>query len=131
MMDEAVLNTSNNADYRRYIRDHFIIRAVISLPKNTFVRADSSVKTSILYLVKKTRKDTTQPGIFMAVSNSVGHTDSGRDDPGSSDLDKILDNFKRFRTWRNNIWLTKRASSNIRLPIGSMFITTTQNITKS
>ena len=96
VMDEAVLNTSNNADYRRYISDHFIIRAVISLPKNTFVRAGSSVKTSILYLVKKTRKDTTQPGIFMAVSNSVGHTDSGRDDPGSNDLDKILDNFKRF-----------------------------------
>lgn len=96
VMDEAVLNTSDNAAYRRYIQNHFIVRAVISLPRNTFVRADSSVKTSILYLTKKAPDDATQPGIFMAVSNSVGHTDAGKDDPDSSDLGEILDNFRKF-----------------------------------
>ena len=54
VMDESVLNTIRNRPFREYLLRKFIIRVVISLPKNTFVKAQGSVKTSVLYLRKKT-----------------------------------------------------------------------------
>ena len=96
VMDESVLNTSSNKVFRDFIRNHFVIKAVISLPKSTFVKADSAVKTSILYLVKKSIEDETQPNIFMAISEHVGHTDSGKEEPEQNDLNIILEKFKKF-----------------------------------
>lgn len=96
VMDESILNTAGAEPIRRWLLDHFVIRAVISLPRNTFVKAESIVKTSILYLVKKEHSEETQDEIFMAISENVGHTDSGREIKELSDLDTILSNFKQF-----------------------------------
>jgi len=86
IIDESVLNTETAKDFRDYIRKYFIIRAIISLPRNTFVNADTNVKTSILYLIKKEKIDESQTPIFMAISNSVGHTDAGKEDLKNLDL---------------------------------------------
>lgn len=96
IMDESVLNTKSNKVFRNYIKDKFIVRAVISLPKNTFVNTGSGVKTSVLYLVKKEKSDEKQPKVFMAISQNVGHTDSGRLTSETSDLDDILEEFQKF-----------------------------------
>lgn len=96
IMDESVLNTKSNKVFRDYIKDKFIIRAVISLPKNTFVNTGSGVKTSVLYLVKKEQPEEKQPKVFMAISQNVGHTDSGKLTPETSDLDNILVKFREF-----------------------------------
>ena len=96
IMDESVLNTKSNKVFRDYIKDKFIIRAVISLPKNTFVNTGSGVKTSVLYLVKKEKPEEKQPKVFMAISQNVGHTDSGKLTPETSDLDDILEEFQKF-----------------------------------
>ena len=96
VMDESVLNTKSNKVFRDYIRDKFIIRAVISLPQNTFVNTGSGVKTSVLYLVKKEKPEEKQPKVFMAISQNVGHTDSGKLTPEASDLDDILEKFRKF-----------------------------------
>lgn len=96
VMDESVLNTKSNKVFRDYIKDRFIIRAVISLPKNTFVNTGSGVKTSVLYLVKKKHLQEKQPKVFMAISQNVGHTDSGKLTPETSDLKNILEKFQEF-----------------------------------
>lgn len=96
VMDESVLNTATEKEYRDFIRDNFIIKAVISLPRNTFVNADTTVKTSVLYLIKKAEPQETQPDVFMAMSNNVGHSDSGKKTPELEDLKIILEEFKRF-----------------------------------
>lgn len=96
IMDESVLNTKSNKVFRNYIKDKFIVRAVISLPKNTFVNTGSGVKTSVLYLVKKEKPEEKQPKVFMAISQNVGHTDSGRLTSETSDLDDILEEFQKF-----------------------------------
>lgn len=96
VIDESVLNAGSEKPFREFIRSHFIIKAVISLPKNTFVKAETGVKTSILYLVKKINSDEQQPHIFMAVSENVGHTDSGKPCPEKSDLNSILTEFRKF-----------------------------------
>lgn len=110
VIDESVLNADQEKDYRKFILDRFIVKAVISLPRNTFANADTMTKTSILYLRKKTSVYEQQPPIFMAISQNVGHSDSGRSEPEKCDLMKIekngkmvnseiktiLENFKNF-----------------------------------
>jgi type I restriction enzyme M protein len=96
VIDESVLNAGTEKDFRDFIRKHFLIRAVISLPSNTFVKAEANVKTSVLYLVKKVSKEEQQPDIFMAISKNVGHTDSGKPSPDLNDLDDILEKYKAF-----------------------------------
>ena len=98
IMDESVLNTKSNEPFRGYIKEKFIIRAVISLPQNTFVNAQSGVKTSVLYLVKKKTPDEQQPKVFMAISRNVGHSDTGKETPEKSDLDSILEDFRKFES---------------------------------
>lgn len=96
LIDESILNTDSNENIRLFIKKNFIIKAVISLPKNTFVNADTGVKTSILYLVKKERQDESQPKVFMAISQNVGHSDSGKETPELSDLNTIYNEFQKF-----------------------------------
>jgi len=96
IIDESVLNTSSEKDFRDFIKRRFIIKSVISLPRNTFVKADTSVKTSVLYLMKKEHEDEEQPNIFMAISKNVGHNDSGKKTPKLNDLQRIAGEFRRF-----------------------------------
>ena len=86
VIDDTPLNGSSQAAkaYRKFIRKYFIIKAVISLPKNTFVNADTSPKVSILYLKKKE-----------TANESVGHDSTGRES-NDSDLDLIKQYFDEF-----------------------------------
>lgn len=103
VIDESVLNTEGQGKvmqkFREWLRERFIVRAIISLPKNTFVNADAGVKTSVLYLTKKTSPSEKQPKVFMAISNDVGHNDTGRitdEKEGWGDLGGILNSFRKF-----------------------------------
>jgi len=96
VIDDSVLNTDSHRDIREFIRKKFIIKAIISLPRNTFVNADAGVKTSILYLIKRERDDEPQPKVFMALSENVGHSDSGKPTPELNDLMNILKEFEKF-----------------------------------
>src|SRR3989338_7344167 len=103
VIDESVLNTEGQGKvmqkFREWLRERFIVRAIISLPKNTFVNADAGVKTSVLYLTKKTNATEKQPRVFMAISNNVGHNDAGRitdEKEGWGDLGSILNSFTKF-----------------------------------
>ncbi|MGH9195881.1 MAG: HsdM family class I SAM-dependent methyltransferase, partial [Acidimicrobiia bacterium] len=97
IIDDSVLNTTTTAFVRRWLRERFYIRAVVSLPKNCFVVAGSASKTSILVLEKKAERSEDQPSVFMAKSKSVGHTDSGKPDLTGSDLPAVLQEWTRFR----------------------------------
>jgi len=96
VMDESVLNTLTSQPFREYILRKFILRAVISLPKNTFVKAQGSVKTSVLYLRKKTDESEQQPNVFMAICSNVGHSDSGKERPQLNELPNVLEAFQYF-----------------------------------
>lgn len=96
VMDDSVLNTASNMEMRDFIMDRFVVVAVIGLPKNTFVKAQGSVGTSVLLLRKKLRKSEQQPVIYMALCGNVGHTDSGKERPELNQLPDILDEFHSF-----------------------------------
>lgn len=101
VIDESVLNTEGRGKimqkFRTWLRSKYIIRAVISLPKNTFVNQDAGVKTSVIYLTKRKDESEIQPEIFMAISEDVGHNDSGRETSEWGDLGLILESYKKFQ----------------------------------
>jgi type I restriction enzyme M protein len=79
VVDEAVLNTPEYSGVRRFIREHFFIKAVISLARDAFkYLAHTDAKTSILYLAKKPRSEVVQrEPIFFAHAERVGYGATG------------------------------------------------------
>ena len=69
---------------RDFIRDKFLICAIVSLPGDTFRRSGSRVKTSVLLLEKKRMQTDKQPGCFAFFSEYLGIDDLT---PRASDAD--------------------------------------------
>lgn len=108
VIDESILNTEQDKIFRDYILQNYIIKAVISLPRNAFINAETTTKTSILYLRKKLNQTEKQPPIFMAMSQNIGHGDSGRQQSERCDLFRIIDkNGKIINSSIKNIILEK------------------------
>ena len=83
--DDTLLNGPSAKKHREFLRQHFIIRQVISLPFNAFFKAQANIKTSILHLRRK-RLGEEQGAIFMAITNNVGHDDRKQDTPHRDNL---------------------------------------------
>ena len=90
VIDNSVLNGVNSQRYRDFLLKHFIVRQVVSLPFNTFFRAQANVQTSVLHLKKK--EDGEEQGhVFMAILNNVGHDDHQADTPDRDNTLTLLD----------------------------------------
>lgn len=98
VMDDSVLNTKTNQSIREFVSEKFITKAVIALPKNTFVNAGGTVGTSILYLRKKDHIEESQPPIYMAICANVGHNDTGKDRSELNTLPAILAEIRQFES---------------------------------
>lgn len=72
VIDDSILSGKKYEYVRDFIRNRFIVRAVISLHGDAFQRVGSRVKTSVLYLVKRPKGDTSQPNVFMYESRYIG-----------------------------------------------------------
>jgi type I restriction enzyme M protein len=96
VMDDGVLNTDEYENIRNFIRKHYFIKAVISLPQITFKHlAKSSPKASIIYLVKKHNpQDVQKEPIFFAHAEKVGIDTRGK--RCRNDLDSITEKFQQF-----------------------------------
>jgi type I restriction-modification system DNA methylase subunit len=97
ILDEAILNTDDYTQVRGFIREHFYIKAVISLTTDTFVPVSRTMtKTSILYAIKKddlTAKQ--QEPIFFAHAEKVGIDTRRKVCP--NDLPSILSKYTEFK----------------------------------
>jgi type I restriction enzyme M protein len=98
VIDESILNTDTDKDCRDFIYDNFLIKAIISLPRMTFLRAGANVKTSIMYLEKKRDSKEEQPYTFYARCENSGFNPRNlrKVDRSSSDLDAILQKYIKF-----------------------------------
>ena len=74
ILDEGILNTDDYSVFREFVKQHFYIKAIISLTEDTFVPvSETSTKTSILYAVKKQDPTAVQcEPIFFAHAEKVG-----------------------------------------------------------
>lgn len=96
VIDESVLNTDSNKPFRDWMFMNYYIKAVISLPRSAFLETGSSVKTSILFLVKKAEPTIDQPYTFYARSENIGY-DKRLQDLSKNDLTNILTTYNKFK----------------------------------
>lgn len=95
VLPDGVLSNSTAKPVRDYMREHAIIKAVISLPSETFASTGTSIPTNVVYLQKK-RPGDVQGDIFMARADYVGRRANG-DPLKENDLPFILE---KFREWQ-------------------------------
>ncbi|MFB6145892.1 MAG: N-6 DNA methylase [Candidatus Nanohaloarchaea archaeon] len=98
VLDEGILNTSQYKRVRRYIKENFYIKAMISLTSDTFVPvSNTNTKTSILYAIKKENKsDKQKEPIFFAHVDKVGLDTKGK--ACDNHLRDVLDKFSEFKS---------------------------------
>lgn len=96
VIDESVLNTQTDKPFRDWMFRNCYIRAIISLSHWSFFEAGSNVKTSILFLEKKTEPSEDQPITFYARSENIGY-EKMKQDPSKSDLPQIRNAYFKFK----------------------------------
>ena len=125
VIDDSVLSGSTYAFVRAFIRERFIIRAVISIHGDAFQRSGARAKTSILYLTKRTCRDEYQPSIFAYESLYVGRDDVVPRTPPSvaelarqsavDEMEEILGIFEKYRKGEDGDWLVSPEALSDRL----------------
>jgi len=75
VIDETLLSSDNFAYVRDFIRENFLVRAIISLPGDAFRRSGARVKTSVLCLEKKAQPNDEQANVFYAFAENIGVDD--------------------------------------------------------
>lgn len=78
IIDDGILSGSDYSWFRTFIRKHFLIRGVISMPGDAFQRSKARVKTSFLILEKRESLYQDQPPVFMFACKYVGNDDPSR-----------------------------------------------------
>ena len=77
VIDDTLLSSDQGIfrSIRTFIREQFLVRAIISLPGDAFRRQGSRVKTSILVLEKKHQSADTQPACYGFFAERLGVDD--------------------------------------------------------
>ena len=114
VIDDSVLGGKQYADVRDFIRERFIIRAIISLHGDAFQRAGARAKTSILYLIKR-ETDTSQPAVFVYETRYVGLDDvvprtrpsvaEAARERAANEIDEITEAFENYLVGKKGSWL--------------------------
>jgi len=109
IVPDGILCNSGDAYIREYImgtKDEetgeflggkAILKAVVSLPTETFAISGTGAKTSFIYLQKKRHPAEKQGPVFMAVAEHVGYLKKGKSevpDPAGNDLVEIADKYR-------------------------------------
>lgn len=105
IIDDSVLSGDSYSHVRNYLRNNFIIKAVISLPGDAFKRSTARVKTSILILKLKI-DDESQADIFMysvkyiglekKIAKRIGVPTEKLDELKRQERDKLVDDYRNF-----------------------------------
>lgn len=98
VLPDGILTNSSSQYVRDFLMENAQIEAVVSLPQFAFSHFGAGVKSSLLFLRKKTKNEkTTNYPVFMAIAEHIGYDATGRTDR-QNDLNNILEKFKEFRT---------------------------------
>jgi type I restriction enzyme M protein len=129
IIDDSILASPKNSFARDFIRERFIIRAVISLPGDAFYRVGARVKTSILYLIKREQGEVGQPAAFMYECQHVGLDDVPmktrpsvaleKRDKAERETNEVTKAFKSFLSGKKGSWLVAGELLNDRLDVKS------------
>ena len=90
VLPESVFANSSARYVRDWIASKAQVRAVISLPIETFTPFGANIKTSILFCQKSGSKLSQTPHVFCGVIDNIGHDAAGRPLEGSDHLELSL-----------------------------------------
>jgi type I restriction enzyme M protein len=115
VIDDSVLSNRTYSFVRKFIRERFIIRGIISLHGDAFQRAGARVKTSVLYLTKPLNSSDSQPSVFVYESRYVGLDDTVPKTPQSvaakaresavQEMAEIVEAFRKYQEGEKGPWL--------------------------
>ena len=115
VIDDSVLSNKKWGFVRDFIRERFIIRAIISLHGDAFRGAGARVKTSVMYLTRKVTEEEAQPAIFVYESLHIGRDDVVPKTPQSvaeamresavQEIEDILEDFRKYQNGEEGPWL--------------------------
>lgn len=97
VLPDSVLSNKNTSSVREWVRNQAKIRAIFSLPSETFSPFGANIKTSILVLRKFTPGELVNAdySIFLAEVERIGYDAAGRPVDGS-DMEEISSRFREF-----------------------------------
>jgi type I restriction enzyme M protein len=95
VLDNSVFNSSSHKEYREWIKANFIIKAVISLPKYSFIHSGAGGVTSILYLKKRKTEKQKQTHVFARTVQYTGISKSGKE-IFEDDLPDVAEEYLKF-----------------------------------
>jgi len=96
VVPDGILGNSNDQPGRKWLMEEAWLRAVISLPRETFYHVGTSVKTSVIVFQKKLPGvDVGNYDIFMAVAEHIGWDSRGRPTQ-KNDLPEVLNCWRDF-----------------------------------
>jgi type I restriction enzyme M protein len=98
ILDDGALCTKAGLRFRGFVKKHFVIEALISLPKNAFVNAEVHPNTSILFLRKKLDPTEIENSIFIARCDNIGQNDAGKPTPEKNELPMILSAYQNYKS---------------------------------
>lgn len=127
IIDETVLSSPDYDYVRNFIRDNFIIKAIISLHGDAFQMSSARVKTSMIYLEKKRKLTDIQPAAFMYSSICLGVDDMPITTQPSKVLEarrlateeikNILSEYNKFKNGQKGKWLVSPERLSDRLDV--------------
>ena len=124
VIDDSVLGGKNYSTVRDFIRERFVIRAIISLHGDAFQRSGARAKTSVMYLVKRD-VTTSQPAAFVYESCHIGLDDvvprtrpsvaETRRTQATQEITEIAEAFENYLAGQKGPWLVQPDHLNGRL----------------
>lgn len=99
VLPDGILNNPGGKyqQVRRWIKEHYKINAIISLPEFAFKQSGAGIRTSILIAEKKKNIDTNDDyGVFLAVAHNIGYDAVGNEKP--NELNNIVQAYKNDTT---------------------------------
>ena len=102
VLPDGILTNSTLQPVRNYLMEKTQILAVVRLPQFAFTHFGAGVKSSLVFVRKKAENEKLgKYPIFMAIAEHIGYDATGRKD-AKNDLDKICEEFKKFKS-KNNL----------------------------
>jgi type I restriction enzyme M protein len=126
VVDDSILSGESYAAIRNFIRENFVIIAIVSLPGDAFRRADARVKTSILIL-RLRLGDEEQTDVFMdkavylglspKTAKRVGITRKELDAENPKEIEGIVARFERFKAGKGGSYVVAATQISGRLDV--------------
>lgn len=130
VIDDSILSNAKYGYARDFLREKFVIRAVISLPGDAFQHVGARAKTSVLVLERRSdAQDEGQPAVFMTECEHVGLDDVPMKTRASKaaearenaerEIERVLRDFGRFMSGETGPWLVPASLIADRLDVKS------------